>query len=106
MGTVTPFCSCSSIPIFIGFTKAGLPLGVTFSFLISSPLVDFAALTILVGLFGIEVAVLYVVVGILIAIVGGIIIESMRMENQIAAYARPSDEINILSVEEVAVVQR
>lgn len=90
LGTVTPFCSCSSIPIFIGFTKAGLPLGVTFSFLISSPLVDFAALTILMGVFGIEVTLLYVIVGILIAIVGGIIIERMRLENQIKEFARPT----------------
>mgnify|MGYP000901804562 CR=1 FL=1 len=90
LGTVTPFCSCSSIPIFIGFTKAGLPLGVTFSFLISSPLVDFAALTILMGIFGIEVALLYVVVGIIIAIVGGMVIERMRLEDQIKEFARPT----------------
>ena len=89
LGTVTPFCSCSSIPIFIGFTKAGLPLGVTFSFLISSPLVDLAALTILMGLFGAEVAVLYVVVGVVVAIIGGMIIERMGMEDQIAEFARP-----------------
>lgn len=88
LGTVTPFCSCSSIPVFIGFTKAGLPLGVTFSFLISSPLVDFAALAILIGLFGFEVAVLYVVTGIVIAIAGGMIIERMGMEDQIADFAR------------------
>ncbi|MDD4222284.1 MAG: permease [Candidatus Methanomethylophilus sp.] len=89
LGTVTPFCSCSSIPIFIGFTKAGLPLGVTFSFLISSPLVDFAALTILMSIFGVEVAVLYVIVGVIIAVIGGLIIEHMHMEDQIADFARP-----------------
>ena len=88
LGTVTPFCSCSSIPIFIGFTKAGLPLGVTFSFLISSPLVDFAALTILMSIFGVEVAVLYVIVGVIIAVIGGLIIEHMHMEDQIADSAR------------------
>lgn len=90
LGTVTPFCSCSSIPIFIGFTKAGLPLGVTFSFLISSPLVDFAALTILMSIFSIEVALLYVVVGIVIAVAGGMIIERMRLEDQIQEFARPT----------------
>lgn len=94
LGTVTPFCSCSSIPIFIGFTKAGLPLGVTFSFLISSPLVDLAAITILVGVFGIEVAALYAIVGIAVAVAGGIVIEKMGMEDQIADFAKPG--INVI----------
>lgn len=86
LGTVTPFCSCSSIPIFIGFTKAGLPLGTTFAFLISSPLVDLASLVLLMGIFGIEVAVLYVIVGIAIAIVGGWMIEKLHMEDQLADF--------------------
>jgi uncharacterized protein len=90
LGTVTPFCSCSSIPLFIGFTKAGLPLGVTFSFLISSPFVDLAALLILMSIFGVEMAVAYVILGILLAVVGGMIIEHLGMEDQIEDFARPS----------------
>ncbi len=89
LGTLTPFCSCSSIPIFIGFTKAGLPLGVTFSFLISSPLVDMGALVILMGIFGFNVAVAYVIVGILLAVAGGSIIQRLGMEDQIEEFARP-----------------
>lgn len=80
LGTVTPFCSCSSIPLFIGFTSAGLPLGVTFSFLISSPMVDLGSLVLLTSIFGVRVAVLYVVVGLVIAIAGGTIIEKMNMD--------------------------
>ena len=72
LGTVTPFCSCSSIPLFIGFTSAGLPLGVTFSFLISSPMVDLGSLVLLMSIFGVKVAVLYVVLGLVIAVVGGL----------------------------------
>lgn len=86
LGTVTPFCSCSSIPLFIGFSNAGLPLGVTFSFLISSPMVDLGSLVLLMGIFGWEVAVLYVVLGLLIAVVGGTIIEKMRLDNQVEEY--------------------
>ena len=79
LGTVTPFCSCSSIPLFIGFTSAGLPLGVTFSFLISSPMVDLGSLVLLMSIFGTKVAVLYVIVGLIIAVVVGTIIEKMHM---------------------------
>lgn len=86
MGTVTPFCACSSIPIFIGFTQAGLPLAITFSFLISSPLVDMAALLLLVDIFGARIAVSYVLVGLLLAVAGGTLIGKLRMENQIADF--------------------
>lgn len=88
IGTVTPFCSCSSIPIFIGFNKAGLPLGTSISFLISSPLVDIASIIILMGVFGIEVAFLYVIVGIALAVIGGTIIDRMHMEDQVMDFAR------------------
>jgi len=80
LGTVTPFCSCSSIPLFIGFTSAGLPLGVTFSFLISSPMVDLGSLVLLMSIFGAKVAIAYVVLGLLVAILGGTLIERMHME--------------------------
>lgn len=83
LGTVTPFCSCSSIPIFMGFTSAGLPLGVTFSFLISSPMVDLGSLVLLMSIFGMKVAIAYVVVGLIIAIIGGFIIEKLNMEKYI-----------------------
>ena len=79
LGTVTPFCSCSSIPLFIGFTSARLPLGVTFSFLISSPMVDLGSLVLLMSIFGIKIAVGYVIVGLVIAVVGGTVIEKMNM---------------------------
>ena len=92
LGTVTPFCSCSSIPIFIGFTKAGLPLGVTLSFLISSPLVDLGALVILTSIFGIEIAVLYVIVGIVMAVIGGYILEKNYGNDQIEEFALPDYE--------------
>ncbi|MBQ6713611.1 MAG: permease [Selenomonadales bacterium] len=83
LGTVTPFCSCSSIPIFIGFTRAGLPLGVTFSFLISSPMVDLGSLVLLMSIFGWKVAVAYVLLGLGIAVVGGLVIEYLRLEDEI-----------------------
>ncbi len=86
LGTLTPFCSCSSIPIFIGFTKAGLPLGITFSFLISSPLVDLASFLILMTFFGIEFAIVYVVVGLILAVIGGTIIDKSKMEEYIQDY--------------------
>lgn len=86
LGTVTPFCSCSSIPIFIGFSNAGLPLGVTFSFLISSPMVDIASLLLLASFFGMKVSILYVVLGLLIAILGGTIISKLNMEDEIRTY--------------------
>lgn len=88
LGTVTPFCSCSSIPLFIGFTSAGLPLGVTFSFLISSPMVDLGSLVLLMSIFGWKVAVLYVVLGLVIAVVGGTLIEKLHLENQVEEYIR------------------
>lgn len=81
LGTVTPFCSCSSIPLFIGFTSAGLPLGVTFSFLISSPMVDIGSLVLLMSIFGTKVAVVYVLLGLVIAVVGGTLIEKLHLEN-------------------------
>ncbi len=88
LGTVTPFCSCSSIPLFIGFTSAGLPLGVTFSFLISSPMVDLGSLVLLMSIFGWKVALLYVVLGLVIAVIGGTFIEKLHLENQVEEYIR------------------
>ena len=88
LGTVTPFCSCSSIPIFMGFTSAGLPLGVTFSFLISSPMVDLGSLVLLISIFGVKIAVTYVVLGLVIAVLGGTLIDNLRMEDQIADFIR------------------
>lgn len=90
LGTVTPFCSCSSIPIFIGFTSAGLPLGVTFSFLISSPMVDLGSLVLLMSIFGTRVAVAYVVLGLVIAVSGGTLIEHLNMENDLEDFVRES----------------
>lgn len=90
LGTVTPFCSCSSIPLFMGFTGAGLPLGVTFSFLISSPMVDLASLLLLAGVFGVRVAVIYVAVGLVIAVLGGTLIERLHMEEQVEDFIRSS----------------
>lgn len=95
LGTVTPFCSCSSIPLFIGFTSAGLPLGVTFSFLISSPMVDLGSLVLLMSIFGWKVAVLYVVLGLVIAVAGGTLIEKLRLENQVEEYIRNGHAIDI-----------
>ena len=88
LGTVTPFCSCSSIPIFMGFTQAGLPLGVTFSFLISSPMVDLGSLVLLMSIFGWKIAAAYVVTGLVIAVAGGSIIEHLHMESQVADFIR------------------
>lgn len=90
LGTVTPFCSCSSIPIFMGFTSAGLPLGVTFSFLISSPMVDLGSLVLLMSIFGAKIAFAYVALGLVIAVVGGTLIEKLHMEDQIADFIRNS----------------
>lgn len=95
LGTVTPFCSCSSIPLFIGFTSAGLPLGVTFSFLISSPMVDLGSLVLLMSIFDWKVAVLYVVLGLVIAVVGGTLIEKLHLENQVEEYIRNSHAIDV-----------
>ncbi len=83
LGTVTPFCSCSSIPLFIGFTRAGLPLGVTFSFLISSPMVDLGSMVLLTSIFGAKVAVAYVLIGLILAILGGTLIEKFKMEQYV-----------------------
>ncbi len=99
LGTVTPFCSCSSIPLFIGFTSAGLPLGVTFSFLISSPMVDLGSLVLLMSIFGWKVAVLYVVLGLVIAVVGGTLIEKLHLENQVEEYIRNAHAIDVLQEE-------
>ncbi|MGX4599044.1 permease [Faecalimicrobium sp. JNUCC 81] len=93
LGTVTPFCSCSSIPIFIGFSNAGLPLGVTFSFLISSPMVDLASLLLLTGFFGMNVSILYVVLGLIIAIVGGTIISKLKLEDEIQTYTENTRDL-------------
>lgn len=105
LGTVTPFCSCSSIPIFMGFTSAGLPLGVTFSFLISSPLVDLASVLILMSFFGPKIAIAYVLVGLIIAIAGGAIIGRLGMEDQVEEYVRSMPSV-ALEVEELTSAQR
>ncbi|OCN02634.1 permease [Clostridium sp. W14A] len=97
LGTVTPFCSCSSIPLFIGFTSAGLPVGVTFSFLISSPMVDLGSLLLLMGIFGARVAVIYVAVGLVIAVVGGTIIEKLHMEKYVESFIMTAGSVNIES---------
>ena len=88
LGTVTPFCSCSSIPLFMGFTSAGLPLGVTFSFLISSPMVDLGSLVLLISIFGYKIAAAYVVFGLIIAVIGGSIIERIHLENEVEDFIR------------------
>lgn len=95
LGTVTPFCSCSSIPLFIGFTSAGLPLGVTFSFLISSPMVDLGSLVLLMSIFGWKVAIVYVLLGLVIAVAGGTLIEKMHLENQVEEYIRKGKQLDI-----------
>lgn len=97
LGTVTPFCSCSSIPLFIGFTSAGLPVGVTFSFLISSPMADLGSLLLLMGIFGAKVAVIYVIVGLVIAVVGGTIIEHMHMEKYVESFILTAGNVDIES---------
>lgn len=97
LGTVTPFCSCSSIPLFIGFTGAGLPLGVTFSFLISSPMVDLGSLILLASIFGLPIAIAYVVVGLLIAVVGGTIIEKLHMEKYVEDFIHNVGSVDITS---------
>ena len=105
LGTVTPFCSCSSIPLFIGFTSAGLPLGVTFSFLISSPMVDLGSLVLLMSIFGAKVAIVYVVLGLVIAVAGGTLIEKMHLENQVEEFIRNAKAIE-LPQEELTVKDR
>lgn len=97
LGTVTPFCSCSSIPLFIGFTSAGLPLGVTFSFLISSPMVDLGSLVLLMSIFGTKVALAYVLLGLVIAVAGGMIIEKMHMEKYVESFVLSAGSVDIES---------
>lgn len=99
LGTVTPFCSCSSIPLFIGFTNAGLPVGVTFSFLISSPLVDLGAFVLLMSIFGGKIATLYVIVGIILAVVGGTLIDKLGMEKHVEQYIKQAGSVDIESPE-------
>lgn len=95
LGTVTPFCSCSSIPLFIGFTGAGLPLGVTFSFLISSPMVDLGSLVLLASIFGWKIALLYVALGLVIAVAGGTLIEKLGMEDQVEEFIRSARRLDV-----------
>lgn len=97
LGTVTPFCSCSSIPLFIGFTSAGLPLGVTFSFLISSPMVDLGSLVLLMSIFGTKVAIVYVLVGLAVAVAGGTLIEKLHMENYVEEFILSASSVDIES---------
>ncbi|WP_243292347.1 permease [Bacillus sp. FJAT-47783] len=94
LGTITPFCSCSSIPIFIGFTSAGLPLGVTFSFLISSPMVDLASFLLLTSFFGAKIAAIYVIVGLILAVIGGTLIDKLKMGDQVESFVT-SGESNL-----------
>jgi len=95
LGTVTPFCSCSSIPLFIGFTSAGLPIGVTFSFLISSPMVDLGSLVLLMSIFGAKVAVIYVALGLIIAVLGGTLIEKLHMEKYVESFIFSSGKTDL-----------
>lgn len=95
LGTVTPFCSCSSIPLFIGFTSAGLPVGVTFSFLISSPLVDLGSLVLLMSIFGANVALAYVIIGLILAVIGGTIIEKLHMERYVEDFVKSASGVDI-----------
>ncbi|MCJ7690690.1 MAG: permease, partial [Clostridiaceae bacterium] len=99
LGTITPFCSCSSIPIFIGFTSAGLPLGITFSFLISSPLVDLASLLILMSFFGPKIAIAYVVVGLILAVIGGTIIDKLHLEKYVEGYVKEIKDVDVEVIE-------
>lgn len=95
LGTVTPFCSCSSIPLFMGFTGAGLPIGVTFSFLISSPMVDLGSLVLLTSIFGLKIALFYVIFGLFLAVIGGTIIEKMHLEDSVAEFIRQAKTVPI-----------
>ena len=97
LGTVTPFCSCSSIPLFIGFTSAGLPLGVTFSFLISSPMVDLGSLVLLMSVFGVKVAFTYVIIGLIIAVIGGTLIEKLQMEKYVEDFVKNASCVDLTS---------
>ncbi|WP_180073487.1 MULTISPECIES: permease [unclassified Acinetobacter] len=93
LGTITPFCSCSSIPIFIGFTRAGLPVGVTFSFLISSPLVDLASIILLASIFNWKIAMIYVVLGLILAVLGGSLISFFKMERYVAEFVTHNNAV-------------
>ena len=95
LGTVTPFCSCSSIPLFMGFTGAGLPLGVTFSFLISSPMVDLGSLVLLTSIFGVKIAAVYVLLGLFVAVLGGTLIEKLHMETQVEEFIRMAGRVDL-----------
>ena len=95
LGTVTPFCSCSSIPLFMGFTSAGLPVGVTFSFLISSPMVDLGSLVLLTGIFGFRVAAVYVLVGLVLAVLGGTLIEKLHMERYVEDFILSAGSVDL-----------
>ena len=106
LGTVTPFCSCSSIPIFMGFTSAGLPLGVTFSFLISSPMVDLGSLVLLMSIFGARIAIVYVVMGLMIAVAGGTLIEKLHMEDQVADFIRNANSSVDVETPQLSVKER
>ena len=97
LGTVTPFCSCSSIPLFMGFTSAGLPLGVTFSFLLSSPMVDLGSLVLLMSIFGPKVAIIYVILGLIIAVIGGTLIEKFHMEKYVESFIMTAKRVDIES---------
>ena len=106
LGTVTPFCSCSSIPIFMGFTSAGLPLGVTFSFLISSPMVDLGSLVLLMSIFGLKIAMAYVVLGLVIAVIGGTLIEKLHMENYVEDFIRNANSSVDIEAPDLTVADR
>ncbi len=95
LGTVTPFCSCSSIPLFIGFTSAGLPLGITFSFLISSPLVDLASILLLASIFNWKIAFAYVVAGLILAVIGGTFIGKAKLEKYVESFVYSNTMIDI-----------
>lgn len=106
LGTITPFCSCSSIPIFIGFTSAGLPLGVTFSFLISSPMVDLASFLLLTSFFGVKIAAIYVIVGLILAVIGGTLIDKLNLENQVESFVTSGNSNKDGQIEELTYKDR
>jgi uncharacterized protein len=107
LGIVTPFCSCSSVPLFIGFVEAGIPLGVTFSFLITSPIVNEAAFAILLASFGVKIAVIYVITGVVVGVVGGVIIEKLHLEKEVEEYVYQikSGEVEIEKLDKKARIQ-
>jgi hypothetical protein len=105
LGTITPFCSCSSIPLFIGFTSAGLPIGVSFSFLISSPLVDLASVLLLASIFNWRIAIAYVIVGLVLAVIGGTLISKLKMEKYVEAFVY-SNKVMEMDPEELTVKDR